>query len=191
MSNDILPLLAYGPERQALETVMRFHAVKRWHMIDTTRQQTVAEHSANVAMLSSLIARSAPINWFQTATVVAFLALCHDIGETFAGDMPGHVKIMFPQLHEEIAQVESKVTHSCFRHPSDPNTDALIKLCDLADGIRFIRLHGVDVTARHAREGVEHSLEQKFNFCQNELEWPEHMMKHVKDHIIFYAYEAS
>ena len=35
--------LAYGPDRQAVETVMRLHSVKRWHMIDTTRQQTLAD----------------------------------------------------------------------------------------------------------------------------------------------------
>lgn len=55
---------AYGRERHALESIMRIQAVKRWHMIDTTRTQNLAEHSANVAMLAMLIALSAPIEFF-------------------------------------------------------------------------------------------------------------------------------
>ena len=179
--------LAYGEERHTLETVMRLHAVKRWHMIDTTRQQTLAEHSANVALLAMTIAGTAPINYFDTKVVVAAAALVHDIPEAFTGDIPTHTK----RHLEGLDGLEEDVTPKELRIVISPATATLIKLCDLADGIRFIRLHGVDLTARHAQEGLEEQYVKKINFAIKEFEWPEEVHSHVHKNLMFYAYEAT
>lgn len=178
--------LAYGPDRHAIETVMRLHSVKRWHMIDTTRQQTLAEHCANVAILAFMIAKTTPIFQFNPATV-AIAALVHDIPEAFTGDIPTHTKRHLTGL----ADLEKQVTHDVFNVKVDVHTEALIKLCDLADGIRFIRLHGVDMTARHAREGLERQLDTKLLAAQHELYWHESTITIVRNAIMFYAYENS
>lgn len=179
--------LAYGPDRHAIETVMRLHSVKRWHMIDTTRQQTLAEHSANVALLAMMIAVTSPIFHFATGSVIATYALMHDIPEAFTGDVPTHTKRHLTGLEE----LERSVTHDIFRLGVRENDKALVKLCDLADGIRFIRLHGVDLTARHAREGLEAQLAEKLSDVTTILDWPEDVVKHVRNHVMFYAYESS
>lgn len=179
--------LAYGPDRHAIETVMRLHSVKRWHMIDTTRQQTLAEHSANVALLAMMIATTSPIFHFATGAIIATYALMHDIPEAFTGDIPTHTKRHLPGLDE----LEKRVTHPIFRLEVRENDKALVKLCDLADGIRFIRLHGVDLTARHAREGLEAQMEAKLAEVSEILNWPEEVVKHVRNHVMFYAYENS
>lgn len=67
----------------------------------------------------------------------------------------------------------------------------LIKMCDIADGIRFIRLHGVDMTAAHAQEGLEDQIIKIFDSAAAEYHWPTHVMDHVKEYIMFYAYERS
>jgi hypothetical protein len=179
--------LAYGQERHALETVMRLHAVKRWHMIDTTRQQTLAEHSANVALLAMTIAKTAPVNTFDTHTVVGAAALVHDIPEAFTGDVPTHTKRHIDSLDD----LEEIVTPKELSIPASPATIALIKLCDLADGIRFIRLHGVDLTARHAQEGLEEQYIKKINWAIKEFEWSDNIHFHIHDNLMFYAYEAN
>lgn len=184
--------LAYGPDRHAVETVMRLHSVKRWHMIDTTRQQTLAEHSANVALLASTIAATCPNPHFDKPAIVAAYGLTHDLPEAFTGDIPTHTKGYLTGLDE----LEQKLTHPAFgkitgRGGVLRDTQVLVKLCDLADGIRFIRLHGVDATARHAREGIEAQLSQKLNEAADELQWPEGVLKHVRSNIMFYAYENS
>lgn len=179
--------LTYGSERHAVETVMRIHAVKRWHMIDTTRQQTLAEHSANVALLAMMIAATSPIFMFDTGPVVAAAALVHDIPEAFTGDIPTHTK----KHLEGLDDLEESVTHPIFTLEVSGATALLIKICDLADGIRFIRLHGVDLTARHAREGLEAQYHAKIDEARNVQQWSEAVVKHVRDTANFYAYENS
>lgn len=180
--------LAYGPERHAVETVMRLHAVKRWHMIDTTRQQTLAEHSANVALLAMMITRTAPINiHLDNHILMAAAALVHDVEEAFTGDIPSHTKRMISGLEV----LENEIVHPAMIIQVNVDSSALIKLCDLADGIRFVRLHGVDLTAEHAKEGLEDQLLQRFHVAEHDLEWPKHLLHHVKNHIMFYAYEIS
>lgn len=179
--------LAYGPERHTVETVMRLHAVKRWHMIDTTRQQTLAEHSANVALLAMMIARTAPIEYFDTWAVVAAAALVHDLEEAFTGDIPTHTK----KHLQGLSGLEDSVRHPAFNVGVNGNTKNLIKLCDLADGIRFVRLHGVDLTAEHAKEGLEDQLLERFYVAEHDLKWSEHLLQHVRNQVMFYAYEVS
>lgn len=179
--------LAYGSERHAIETVMRMHSVKRWHMIDTTRQQTLAEHSANVALLAMLIVVNCPIFSFDHPSQIAAAALVHDIPEAFTGDIPTHTKKHLFGLDE----LEDSVTHINFRVPVNDDSKALIKICDLADGIRFIRLHGVDMTARHAREGLEAQFKQKFLDARGLLHWPDNVLSVVRNIATFYAYENS
>lgn len=177
--------LAYGNNRHAVETVMRIHAVKRWHMIDTTRQQTLAEHSANVALLSMMIAMNTQIGLFGDPFTVAAASLVHDIPEAFTGDIPTHTKRHMMGL----AELEKEVLHPDFNVVTSLNQALLIKICDLADGIRFIRLHGVDLTARHAREGLEAQYHARIERAK-EL-WPPGALAYVRDTTTFYAYENS
>lgn len=187
MSNNTNIHYAYGPEMQAVEAVMRLHSVKRWHMIDTTRQQTLAEHSANVAMLVMLVAATAPIFTFGDPSMLAAAALVHDLPECFTGDIPTLTKRSLKGLEE----LEDRVTPAVFKFRICGSSAALIKICDLADGIRFIRLHGVDATARHARGGLEDQLRHRLEDAQRIHEWPDEVVRHVRKHIMFYAYENS
>ncbi|MGL5176579.1 MAG: YfbR-like 5'-deoxynucleotidase [Aeromonas veronii] len=178
--------LAYG-DRHELETVMRLHSVKRWHMIDTTRQQTLAEHTANVAMLTFILVQKFP--WLvekdpRPSTFAVMAALVHDIAESFTGDIPTHTK----QHLEGLQALEDEVVPRMFQFTWTEEVALLVKLCDLADGIRFIRLHGVDGTARHAREGLEKQLAERR--AQADELWGQDFAA-VFPYLLFYAYENS
>lgn len=180
--------LAYPADLHALESVMRLQAVKRWHMIDTTRQQTLAEHSANVAMLVLLITRSFPVtikNGWVMSTEAVVAALIHDIAESFTGDIPTHTK----QHLSGLEKLEQAVIPPIFKIEVPENARLLIKLCDLADGIRFIRLHGVDTTARHARTGLERQMEHKITEAMRI--WGSDLAGKISKLLTFYAYENS
>jgi hypothetical protein len=188
MLNDPLPSQHYAyPEKFVeIEAVMRLSAVKRWHMIDTFKTQTLAEHSANVAMLAYVIAKKAPGMFFGPASGVAAHALLHDIPEVFIGDIPTHSKRWLDK--DQMARAESAVTPHCLMTVPLPAQKLLIKICDLVDGIRFIRIHGVDMTAGHAQEGLEMQLHAKFT--EAEQLWPMEVCNHVNENANFYAYET-
>lgn len=176
---------AYGANTAAIETVMRLGAVKRWHMIDSTRIQNLAEHTANVAVLVYGIASTAPGAFFGAPDAAAGMSLLHDLPEVFTGDYPGHSKRHVFGLDE----LEKAVLPSCYIYRPSNNLRLLVKCCDLGDGIRHIRLHGVDVTARHAREQIEDKLVQIWNEVQEK--WPPEVWTHVRHWVMFYAYEMS
>lgn len=174
---------AYGADQADLETMMRFGSVKRWHMIDTTRQQTLAEHSACVAGLVWMLAKTTL--FFGPAEIAASCALFHDISEVFTGDIPSHTKRYLSGIRE----LEDKVTSKTWPQSGSEHVNLLIKLCDLSDGIRFIRLHGVDITAVHARVGLEQQFKKKLNDCR--AVWPPYVVEVVERKLHFYAYEKS
>lgn len=176
---------AYGPDRGPLEAVMRLQAVKRWHMIETTRVQTLAEHSANVAALAYVIAKTAPQMFFGPAENIAACALVHDIGEAFTGDIPTHTK---KYINGGLTDLENTVIPDIFKREIPAEQKKLIKFCDLADGIRFIRLHGVDITAKHAQTGLEQQMQWKVQ--ESWEEWPREVADHVRFMTRFYAYEC-
>ena len=177
---------AYGEDSVGLEAAMRLHAVKRWHMIDTTRQQTLAEHSANVALLAYYIAVTSPEMFFGPAQGISAYALVHDLAEVFTGDVPSHSK----RYLTGVGELEERVLPRMFQIEHTRNTRLMVKLCDLADGIRFVRLCGVDGTARHAKEGLEKQLADRKQDAVA-MEWPDHVLEHVWQAINFYAYELS
>lgn len=182
MSNDHY---TYGKDRAELETVMRLSAVKRWHMIDTTRTQNLAEHSANVALLAYTVAMRAPRGFFGPAVFMMTAGMLHDLAEVFTGDIPSHTK----RHLTGVEQLEKSTLPFMFGTDYGANEKILIKLCDLADGVRFIRLHGVDITAKHAMIGLEEQMYRWFS--EAEKLWPEEVFDIAKDMIIFYAYEQS
>lgn len=181
-------LFAYNklPETEA---VMRLQAVKRWHMVETTRTQTLAEHSANVALLAWSIARTSPGGYLSSANVV-IIALVHDLGEAFLGDIPTPSKLRLGRdlINEaELATLPS--LYSLTLKAATPTELLLIKLCDLADGIRFIRVHKVDGVGKWAQAG----LEEQFSLrkVQARTEWPKEVFEHVLERVTFYAYEEA
>ena len=173
------------PHDPEIESVMRFGSVKRWHMLDTTKIQTLAEHSANVALLAHVIAYTAPGMHFGPSRDVALYALLHDIAEVFTGDIPTPTKRHLVGLDA----LETKVVSSILRWEASEDIRIMVKLCDLADGIRFIRLHGVGPTGRHAMEGL---IEQFDVLAIKAVSiWPPEVLSHVIEKAWFYAHEAG
>lgn len=183
MSDTAQDHYAYGAEHADVEAVIRFPAVKRWHMIDTTRTQTLAEHSASVALLVYAIAKKTD-EFFGNPEVTATRALLHDLGEVFVGDIPSHTKKQISGIEE----LENSLLPTIFNPTRVNREQLLIKLCDLADGIRFIRLHGIDMTATHAMEGLTAQLGRKTNDMIDQG-WPADVRNIVWDIIQKYAYD--
>ena len=73
----------------SLKDRLRLSSIKRWHMVDTTRVQTVADHSYGVAVIAREIWRTigaATGNDVCSQLSVLVAALDHDADEVFTGD---------------------------------------------------------------------------------------------------------
>lgn len=174
--------LAYGHGRMELESIIRFQAVKRWHMIETSRIQTLAEHSANVAMLVHYFWAGPEPYWRGVCSdMVVHKALMHDLPEVFTGDVPTPTK---QHISEAIKTLEKTVTASIYNFECNDHEALLIKMCDLADSIRFIKKYGVDATGEHAMRGLKAQFHKRHEAIS--LIAPDYCVGHLHETLDFY-----
>ncbi len=133
----------------SFEQVMRLSSIRRWGIIEMSRDQSVAEHSYNVAMIAFAIASHDSFGEVMGGDHGEFLgsvmkwALVHDLPEVVSGDIPTPVKKylgsalddmeedMFPLFSEYGGRV-SYLAH------------AIVKVADFIDAIQFARKFCVD-----------------------------------------------
>lgn len=170
---------------RAMEMIVRMASIKRWHMIDTTRMQTLAEHSMNVALLAWYIAHTCPDGYFMSPARAAVAGMLHDIEESVTGDIQSITKQFLGPM---IRDIESDLIPGSLQTECDGDTASLVKICDLADGIRFIRVYGNNVaTKEFAKNGLELKLRDRYRLAENN--WPTSVAKHVRQKIDLYIYE--
>jgi 5'-deoxynucleotidase YfbR-like HD superfamily hydrolase len=76
--------------------------IRRWHIWPVLQQQTVAEHSWNVARVLLAI-------WPDAPRELIVEALFHDCGEIATGDPPSTLKRRYPDLREIYTKMEHEV----------------------------------------------------------------------------------
>lgn len=118
--------------------LMRLQHTMRWSIVPTTRTQSVAEHSFNVAMIAGRIARHAPI--CIDAGVLREAALMHDAPEAILGDMPTPTKSKMRDAGFEPSTIETMVCGPMAKLPIQYNY--IIKAADILEGIHFLTNFG-------------------------------------------------
>lgn len=124
---------------------LRASHVKRWHIVETLRPQTVAEHTFNVMVTAEEIVKVLNMNETIRNEVMQY-ALVHDIAEVVTGDIPTPVKQV---LNSELCVVESHAIPL----PEVRNTSKdIVKLADLLESIVFITMYGIGKHAQDVRQ---------------------------------------
>ena len=72
---------------------LRAQDIKRWHMVELSRQQSLAEHTYNVMIIAMAIAEAK--NFGHKMGEIARVALMHDMAEVFIGDLPTPAKKVY------------------------------------------------------------------------------------------------
>lgn len=113
--------------------------VKRWHTWPMIQQQSVAEHSWNVARILLAI-------WPDARGQVVVQAMFHDVEEVRTGDPPSRVKADDPELQLRYHEMEADTRNTMcnrFALPRDMHDELsmverwILKLADIAEMWEF------------------------------------------------------
>lgn len=155
-----------------IHALLDLQYLKRWHMVGSTIEDTVASHSFRVAMIAISIAekywslkhKGEPLPP-EVRNEVAYYSVMHDACETFYGDIATHtkdkVKNKCPGFLEEFDGYKEE--------PSLNNVELIIKLADMVDGLMFISVHGIGDRAYEAVEFQTVKLHEKFETLELQL----------------------
>lgn len=137
---------------------LRLGHVKRWNIVNTTREQTVAEHSALVQLIALDVLRLYSPNalaelQFQTMR----WALWHDVPEVFIGDMPTPIKNEIEKLHGGVFDEIEKSVCPEYSHVlrETPEVSRLIvKFADMFEACNFLSENGAGPRATEVMYGI-------------------------------------
>ena len=129
-----------------LHDILRAGTIQRWHIVNTARQQTLAEHQFNTAILTQAICTRMGVA--QDVTMrCTLLALVHDAGECKTGDIPTPAKKLLrkelgPKLDKVLGQFDVEQTDELPR-----TLKHVLKCADYLDSMLFLQENKV---GRHA-----------------------------------------
>ena len=145
--------------------------VKRWHIVQTSREQTLAEHSFAVAVIAGSLA--AAMRWkglLQDTGKLKLLqwALAHDIIEVRTGDVPTPFKRDLEAVGGKgiVEKAEDRVdidTMAAYRQVKGSDIEAIVKLADQIEAIFFLQDNGVGAHAKQVLDGLRAILADMVN----------------------------
>lgn len=143
---------------------LRASYTKRWTIINTSRTQTIAEHSFNVAGISIRLAQAMGWNGVMHDSERGHLlswALGHDIVEVYTGDIPTPFKRALEQNGANMLKAEGlfmKEYEGMARNAQDTVYGMIVKFADLMEAIWFLKDHGIGIHAKKVLSGLYDSL---------------------------------
>lgn len=149
-----------------LRDVYRASHVRRWHVVNVHRQQSLAEHMWLVAMTAYELAKRLGVQHPTRAPLSMdelMYAMEHDLAEVRYGDIPTPGKRMLRAIGANLNTLEMQLTEKPMNY--DPNGEIsslgldVIKLADMFEGVFFIEENGY---GRHAA-AVAHDARAKLN----------------------------
>lgn len=153
---------------------LRVGHVKRWHNVNTNRDQTVAEHSYMVALIAVHMAVKIVGDPDFTAAVM-FEAFFHDMPEVVSGDMPTPAKRFFRELVKDpdiFKKVDAALMPQVPYWPHGWYEDAgrFVTMADAIEGAHWIGENGVGNHAKIVAAANWRRLEDLVE--KNDIEQP-------------------
>ncbi len=129
----------------ALTSRMKY--INRWGLMRNLRNENIAEHSLEVAIISHLLCelRNTRFGGNVDSSKAALLAVFHDVPEIITGDLPTPIKYYSPTISNAYKQVESDAVatllegipedirgeyHSIFNEEEYPELRKIVKAAD-------------------------------------------------------------
>lgn len=119
--------------RERLRALRYGGAVKRYHVVHTVGQETVAQHTFGVLALLTLLV---PSDRLSGSLLLA--GLYHDLSEQFTGDVPAHTKWAFPAVRHSVHEASRLLEdHHGWRVELSEDEQHALKLADLLDMVCY------------------------------------------------------
>lgn len=163
-----------------MDQVLKMSWVKRWGIIEMSRNQSVAEHSYNVAMISYWICQVLHIS-SSVGNNCLMWSLVHDLPEAVTGDLPSSFK---SACRDDLEEIEACMFPAYLALDAKVSslTRRIAKVADYLDAILFAQRFCVDLkkdeiiaemVKKFTDEAMELSAAAKLDLigeiCQ---EWP-------------------
>ena len=146
---------------------MRASHVTRWHIVQTARKQSLAEHLFNVCILSVDLAGR--IEWsgiYHHSEKLALMdwALRHDLIEVRTGDIPTPFKKMLKLLYggDVMHKAEASIDNDqsgLARLVSGTEIEAIVKMADMIDAIQFVTDNGIGLHSKNVLDGLRNDFD--------------------------------
>ena len=137
----------------SIQNLVRLQDIKRWTVVSTTRQQSVAEHTCTVFFLTIEIATrlGVPFNSLQMAGI-GMRAMLHDIDEIFTGDIPTPAKRRMNRKARNSLHVIAD------QQVASEQAKLIVKMADWIETTEFIYQYASGV---HADQVVNKMMEER------------------------------
>lgn len=135
---------------------LRASHISRWGIVQTAHRQTIAEHMYRVWLLVRAWGPVAGLGASEQRDA-ELLALMHDLPEIRTGDAPTPHKT--PAVKEYLADLEEQICPDLrvIEVFASSRAGDLLKFCDTAEAILFLKVNGL---GKHAAD-VQELLEQQ------------------------------
>jgi 5'-deoxynucleotidase len=131
--------------------------VRRWHIVQTTREQTLAEHSFAVSVIAGSLA--ARMRWTgllhpDKKLMLLQYALAHDLIEVRTGDMPTPFKKYLQmvgglQILDRANELVDAEQASVDRMVKGTEVEMFVKIADMVEAIFFLQDNGTGMHAEN------------------------------------------
>ena len=127
---------------------LRLSHIDRWAIISTATRQSVAEHTWRVWALVHTWGPECGLTE-EEQWVAERYALIHDVPEIRTGDMPTTIKTPLAKAQRMAFELEALPEIAVIKRELPSYVADLVKICDIAESILFIKVHGL---GRHAQD---------------------------------------
>lgn len=153
--------------------------VRRWHIVQTSREQTLAEHSFAVAVIAGSLAAAMQYKGLMHDRLRLQLlqhALSHDLIEVRTGDMPTPFKRFLEKaggvgIVDKAEDLVDSDHTGAMRQVAGSEIETIVKLADLIEAVYFLQDNGVGAHARGVLDGLRMNLSLAVNDAVKA--WPE------------------
>ena len=168
-------------------TISRMKYIERWALMRNSRNETLSEHSLEVAMIAHVLCVIGNKRYGREldADRAALIGIYHDASEIITGDMPTPVKYYNPEIRDAYKQVEMiadfklleklpadirPVYEEIFRGKTDADEKYMRRLVKAADKISaYIKCIEEEKSGNTEFKTAKESIGKKLEKLQAEL----------------------